>query len=130
MGGMKLRIQGNSLRLRVTQPELARLVEGREVADVIHLGPAVGASLRYTLTIADQAAPVEVAYQEGAIAVSITPEQLRAWTDESAVGIYATLEIGPGGLLDVAVEKDFKCLDIRGEQDKDAFPNPLVGKVC
>jgi hypothetical protein len=127
---MKLRIKGNSLRLRVTRPELAALEQGGELVETIHFGAALDASLRYTLAAGTHAEPVAVAYREGTIAVSISKEQLRVWADESQVGIYAVLEIGPAGPLEVAVEKDFKCLEQRGVQDEDAFPNPLVGKVC
>jgi hypothetical protein len=127
---MKLRIQGNSLRLRVTQPELTRLGEGGEVAEIIHFGTELEESLRYTLAVATQAEPVMVNYHANSIAVSITPDQMRFWSQESQVGIYARLDVGATGTLEVAVEKDFKCLENRGEEDRDAFPNPLAGKVC
>ena len=127
---MKLRIQGNSLRLRLTRPELKRLEEGGEVAEIIHFGSELEESLRYTLTVATQAEPVAVNYHANSIAVSITADQMSQWSEESQVGIYARLDVGSAGTLEVAVEKDFKCLENRGEEDKDAFPNPLAGKAC
>jgi hypothetical protein len=127
---MKLRIQGNSLRLRVTRPELKRLEEGGEVAEIIHFGAELEESLRYTLVVATQTEPVMVNYHANSIAVSITLDQMRLWSEESQVGIYARLEVGSTGTLEVAVEKDFKCLENRGEKDEDAFPNPLARKVC
>jgi hypothetical protein len=131
---MKLRIKGNSLRLRITRPELAALQQGREVSETIHFGAGLDSgpeqSFRYALAAAAQPVPVAVAFRDNAIAVSISLDQLRAWSEESQVGIYATLETGPAGSLEVAVEKDFACLDRGGDEDEDAFPNPLVGKSC
>jgi hypothetical protein len=127
---MKLRIKGNSLRLRVTRPELDALERGGPVAEIIHFGPEAGQSLRYSLSAQAQAAPVAVTFEANAIAVILAQEQLEAWSKDDQVGVYAALEIGHASPLEVVVEKDFKCLDSRGEQDEDAFPNPLAGKVC
>ena len=127
---MKLRIKGNSLRLRVTRLELAELQHGKPVAEIIHFGPELGQSLRYSLAAQPLPVPITVEFQENAIAVTLAQAQLEEWSSEDQVGVYASLDLGSAGLLDVAVEKDFKCLDSRGEQDEDAFPNPLAGKVC
>jgi hypothetical protein len=127
---MKLRIKGNSLRLRLTRPELAELEQGKPVADIIHFGPELGQSLRYSLAVQPLAVPVKVEYQENAITVTLAQAQLEEWSREDQVGVYASLDLGSAGLLEVIVEKDFKCLDSRDEQDEDAFPNPLAGKVC
>ena len=127
---MKLRIKGNSLRLRITRPELAGLEHGRPVAEIIHLGPEPGQSLRYSLAVQPLAEPVTVEFHANAIAVTLAQAQFEKWSREDEVGVYASLDLGSAGLLDVAVEKDFKCLDSRGEQDEEAFPNPLAGKAC
>jgi hypothetical protein len=127
---MKLRIKGNSLRLRVTRPELAALEQGDPVAEIIHFGPETGQSLRYVLTAQVQGEPVAVSFQENEILVTLAQPQLEEWKREEQVGVYARLDIGHGSPLEVAVEKDFKCLDSRGEEDEDAFPNPLEGKSC
>ena len=127
---MKLRIKGDSLRLRLTRPELARLEAGDEVAETIHFGAAAEESLRYRLAAAEQDAPVAVGFGAHTISVTISLEKMGVWADESEVGVYAELETGAGGRLEVAVEKDFKCLDRRDEQDEDAFPNPQAGKTC
>jgi hypothetical protein len=127
---MKLRIKGNSLRLRVTRPELAALEQGGPVAEIIHFGPEPGKSLRYSLSVQAQSAPVAVTFGENVIAVTLAQEQLEAWSREDQVGVYAALDIGHASPLEVVIEKDFKCLDRKDEQDEDAFPNPLVGKVC
>ncbi len=46
---MKLRIKGNSLRLRVSPSEVARLLETGRIEETIHLSSDQNASLTYAL---------------------------------------------------------------------------------
>ncbi len=56
----------------------------------------------------------------GAVALAGT----KAWAQNQSIGIYAQAEWG----LKIAVEKDFKCLDPRRDEDEtDAFENPHAG---
>jgi hypothetical protein len=127
---MKLRIKGNSLRLRVTRSELARLSAGESIEETIHFTPEPAAVFRYALVSNPETDQVGIRYRDGEVTVTIAPEQMRAWSEESQIGIYATLHLGPAGLLEIAVEKDFACLDGRDEDNRDTFANPVEGKVC
>ena len=60
---MKLRIKGNSLRLRVSRSELARFLEGERVEETIHFTRAPEASLTYALESAAQVVPMRVQYE-------------------------------------------------------------------
>lgn len=46
---MKLRIKGNSLRLRVSRSEVAKLLKGQRVEETIHFAPQSAAPLSYAL---------------------------------------------------------------------------------
>jgi hypothetical protein len=127
---MKLRIKGNSLRLRVTRSELVRLSAGKSVEEAIRFAPEPAAVFRYALVSSPGTDHVGIRYRDGGITVTVAPEQMRAWSEESQIGIYATLPIGPAGPLEIAVEKDFACLDGRDEDNRDTFANPLEGKAC
>lgn len=127
---MKLRIKGNSLRLRVTRSELARLTSGEPIEETIHFAPEPSAALRYALVPSSKGDSVNVSYLPGEIIVTVTAEQIRIWGAEDQVGIYATLDLGPVGPLEISVEKDFACLDGSHEDSGDAFANPLEGRVC
>jgi hypothetical protein len=127
---VKLRIKGNSLRLRVTRSELARLTAGECVAETIQLSPEPTAKLRYALVSSAETNDVSLRYQAGEIRVIVSPEQMRVWSDEGQVGIYTTIDFGKAGSLEIAVEKDFACLDHSDEDNKDTFANPHMGKVC
>jgi len=127
---MKLRIKGNSLRLRVTRSELQRLLEGAAVAETIHFGPHPDESLTYALVSGAQADSVNVLYRDRIVTVSISDDQLRGWSHEDQVGVYAAIDLGTAGALEVAIEKDFACLDRDDEENDDTFANPHAGQSC
>jgi hypothetical protein len=118
---MKLRIRGDSLRLRLTQPEVATLGEGGSVEESTSFGP--GASLTYAV----RATGTNVAATLGAsrIEVTIPTATAKAWAAADDVGIEALQPASEGRTLRILVEKDFACLTKRPhEDDADAFPNP------
>ena len=127
---MKLRIKGNSLRLRVTRSELMRLSAGETIEEAIHFAPEPTAVFRYALASSPETNQVGIRYRDGEVTVAIAPEQVRAWSEDSQIGIYATLHLGSAGPLEIAVEKDFACLDGRDEDNQDTFSNPLEGRAC
>jgi hypothetical protein len=127
---MKLRIKGNSLRLRVSRPELARFLDGERVEETIHFTRAPEACLTYALATAEQLEPVRVQYGSQIVTVTLSEDQARIWGAESEVGVYSTLEIGAAGSLEAIIEKDFACLDRSDEGNSDTFANPQVAASC
>lgn len=126
---MKLRISGNSIRLRVRQSEMAKLTAGERIAETVHLGCSEQAALTYALGTAPASA-VQVLYEGGAILVLLPKDEASTWAETEQVGIYATVGVGAFGTLDVIVEKDFACLDLSDAENEDTFPNPDPGAVC
>ncbi len=124
---MKLRIRGNSVRLRVTRSELAQLAEQGEVADAVDFGPT---RLEYRLVRDDYAERPGASYAADVICVRVPAAQLMAWAgDDAQVSIDAEQALpgaGTGGDgLRILVEKDFACLQPRrGEDDSDMFAHP------
>jgi hypothetical protein len=127
---MKLRIKGNSLRLRVSRSELARLLEGDRIEETIHFTAAPEAKLTYALDLAMQSAPVRVEHGPQAVTVILAKDRARIWGSEGEVGVYTELDNGEAGLLEVIVEKDFACLDRSDEDNIDTFANPHAGATC
>jgi hypothetical protein len=127
---VKLRIKGNSLRLRVTRSELDRLLAGEPIEEAIHFSPAPESALRYVLRVDPVSKGTHISYIDGEIDVSVSSEQARVWNEETQVGIYTTLDLSSAGALKIAIEKDFACLDGRDEDNHDTFANPLEGKAC
>jgi hypothetical protein len=127
---MKIRIQGNSLRLRVSRSELAHFQAGGRVEETIRFAEAPEARLTYALESAVQLSPVSVRYGFHDVTIVLSQGQAHIWGAGSEVGVYSNLAIGSAGSLDVIVEKDFACLDRRDEQNQDTFANPHAGGIC
>ena len=125
--GMKLRINGDSLRLRVGPLELARLMETRRIEETIHFGPEDQARLTYALEVGGED-PIAVRHEGSRVAVILPSESAQAWSSGAEVGVYGKVRLR-SGCLDIAVEKDWACLDQNGE-NADTFPNPNQGANC
>lgn len=126
---MKLRVKGNSLRLRITPSEMKRFVSGSRLEEVVVFGPAPEARLSYTLEHSAEVSAVGVNYRAQQISVLIPEAQARAWAESEEVGIYADLDTG-AGTLSILVEKDFACLDRDEAENADTFPHPQENAVC
>jgi hypothetical protein len=117
---MKLRIQGNSLRLRLTQKEVAQLRDRGRVESLIEFAP--GQELVYLLEGSLHAKSVDAAFDGQAIRVTVPAHVVKEWSESDRVSIEAASSAG----LPLLIEKDFQCLLGRGEQDRDAYSRPSM----
>ena len=117
---MKLRIQGNSVRLRLTRNEVAKLRDRGSVASLVEFSP--GQQLIYRLEGSFHATSVTAAFDGQAIRVTVPTRVMTEWAESDQVSIEAPPQAGPH----VLIEKDFQCLHGGGEQDRDAYSHPLM----
>ncbi|WP_323756144.1 DUF7009 family protein [Roseivirga sp.] len=116
---MKLRIQGNSIRVRLTQTEVNQLGEGIDC--ISHLDFPNSSSLNYRLSVATV---LGCKFSDNLITISLPETEVRGWATSDHVGIEGDLTLENGDKLSILVEKDFKCLTERAEDESDLFPNP------
>lgn len=121
---MKLRILDDSIRLRLSQSDVAALgSQGRVIAQT-RFGIA-GPALVYSLSVADDAQHPRARFEGDAIAVELPAEVARQWVETDLVGVSSEQDIGDGQSLTLLIEKDFKCAVPRdGEENYDGFENP------
>jgi hypothetical protein len=112
---MKLRFHNDSLRLRVSQAEMARLAETGRVEDTLTFAP--GRTLSYSL---ETGPALAAAFDGQRISIVIPAAPAKHWMESDEAGIE-----GASGPLKVLIEKDFQCLH-SSEEDADAFPNPMA----
>lgn len=119
---MKLRIRGDSIRLRLTPSEVKQLAEEGRVEQALRFGP----DERFTYAIAFGGSTLSATLEDRGIEVTVPGEAVRAWAASTdAVGIEGARDLGGGETLRILVEKDVACLTERPrEDDADAFPNP------
>ena len=126
---MKLRIQGNSLRLRITPSEMARLLENGRIEETIHFAADQNARLVYALEHRAEEKGIRVRYAPGELAVVISSARARGWAESQDIGLYEQMRSNDR-VLDIAIEKDFACLDKSDAENIDTFPNPKQGSIC
>ena len=118
---MKLRIKGDSLRLRVGPSEVQRLIASGRVVETIHFAP--GVHLSYALQHSAAAGCIAVSLSPDEVTVILPTSVAQAWANGDDVGIYGAVPNGSGS-LSLAIEKDFACLDSSHPGNRDTYPNP------
>ena len=120
---MKLRIHGNSLRLRLNQAEVSQFSKTGFVEDGIEFAP--GACFYYALeSLFNLSAPCAT-YQNGSLRIQVPASQATEWVTTDRVGVSGEQPLSGGKRLSILIEKDFQCLHGSEAPDPDAFPNPL-----
>lgn len=113
---MKLRLHAGSLRLRLSQSEVAKLGETGKVEDSLAFAP--GSELSYALEIG---AATGATFENSRIRVILPQPVAKHWMESDEAGIEAST-----GTLKLLIEKDFQCLHREPDPGEDSFPNPLA----
>jgi hypothetical protein len=122
---MKLRIRGNSIRVRVSQSELEQLAREGAVEDSVRFAP--GSRLTYRVRVST-AEPLSAQLRGGEVTITLPKASLERWLEPAEVSIAGEQPIEAGETLRILIEKDFACLAPReGEDETDLFPNPAQG---
>jgi hypothetical protein len=121
MEKMKLRIERNSIRLRVKKSDLEKLKNEGIVRESVAF--LKGFHLYYELKTDAQIKTIEASFSSGTIAVSIPLSISDAWIDTEQVGLENIAENG----LFVLIEKDFPC-KTRADEDKNDLFQELIEK--
>ena len=119
---MKLRIKGDSLRLRLAQGEMRALAERGEVTDQVSF-PG-GSALGYKVRIDRHSQEISATYKSNLIEILVPQALAERWCATELVTLSATETLGSGELR-IVLEKDWACLAPReGEDESDNFPHP------
>lgn len=122
---MKLRIKGNSLRLRLSKTDVEKLVVAKYLEERTSFGSN---SFGYALQIKDAGDEVSADFDGSKITVFIPEIFIKGWAINDVVGFNATKQVSEAESLYILVEKDFKCLDEVTEDQQDNYENP--NKTC
>lgn len=121
---MKLRIRGNSIRLRLKRGEVESLAAGNKLVEETEFP---GSAFSYSLELSDNEDMV-ASFEDGRIEVSMPREIIPEWADTDLVTLYSEQDLSGNGKLEILVEKDFTCLEPghhrNCEDDQDTYPHP------
>jgi hypothetical protein len=122
---MKLRLRGNSIRVRLDRRDTSILIDRGSIEDGFRLGPGVGFSYAVELGSAPREQP-QASYADGRLTIRIDPKDAEEWLAGDRVGFDHEQEVD-GGVVRVVLEKDFACIDRPAGEEVDdayAFANP------
>ncbi len=119
---MKLRISGNSIRLRLSQSDVNLLVSEGKIAEKL-LFPTPSHSFEYKLSILKSSDIPHVLFDGQKMIFEIPQLEINNWANSNQEGIYKTINIENNKELNLQIEKDYKCLHKENETT-DTFPNP------
>jgi hypothetical protein len=120
---MKLRIRGDSVRLRLTEPEARALAEVGYVEETVRFPGA--ALLRYRVETGPLVDGVHAGLVKSCLWVRVSREAAARWASGAEVTISGEQSLAEGGVLRVSVEKDFECLHPgHAEHEAGAYAHP------
>jgi hypothetical protein len=122
---MKVRIKGNSVRLRLTQTEVDTFKNTGAYHEQTHL---LGGVFQYRLERSDAVETLCALWNQNTLSVLVPEGQAHRWTHTDEVGFQHVQVLPDGTELFLLVEKDFVCLDNTFEDQSDNYPNPNA--VC
>jgi hypothetical protein len=118
---MKLRIEGNSIRLRVKKSDLEKLKSDGMIGETVAFSDNL--YFYYKLKTMQHLQKIKGEFLQNSIQVTIPLSMANEWMDTEQVGIEHTLDSG----LKILIEKDFPC-KTRDDEDKNDLFQDLVGK--
>ena len=118
---MKLRIHGDSLRLRLNRSDVDQFRTSGVCAASLRFDS--NSQLTYTLETSSQLTVIEVRYFQDCIRILLPLDMAQEWAGSGRISLSLNRSGGPSLLI----EKDFQCLhrdETNPNDDADAFPNP------
>jgi len=126
---MKLRIKGNSIRLRLTQAEVKEFQENGIVEEIVKFGNTDSSKMHYLLQVSS-GNEINALYELNKMLVNVPKPIAEKWTTTNQIGFEYQMPLNENENLFILVEKDFKCLQPRKHEDEnDMFPNPSEGTL-
>jgi hypothetical protein len=117
---MKLRIRGNSIRLRLTKTEVADLSDKGSVEEKTDFGN--GICLFYSIISSDSTETVKADFTNNRLEIILPEKVANDWANSETVGLSAIQNN-----LKLLIEKDFSCLVPRtNDDDSDTFSHPKM----
>lgn len=121
---MKLRICGDSIRLRLKISEVERIAASESVVERMHLPDSM---LTYSLEVSEDGG-FAVTLNDRSLVITLPKADVEKWARTDEISLLSELPLANAGSLSLLVEKDFTCLEPGHHRDciddEDTFPHP------
>lgn len=114
---MKIRIKGDTVRYRLTRPEVEEFAVTGIIKEETHFNSK---TLTYVLQSSNDSR-IRIDFSGDVITVLMPEIMVEEWTTTERVGFENDRDTPV-----IYIEKDFKCLDNVAEDQSDNYPNPLA----
>jgi hypothetical protein len=120
---MKIRIKGDSIRIRLTKTEVAKFGSEGHLEEKTNF--ATGA-FTYILKSSEAINELSAGIEGATVTMYVPAAMTKEWTTTDIVGYNNNMPLGNGNSLFLLLEKDFKCIDGEVLEDQsDNYENPL-----
>jgi hypothetical protein len=118
---MKLRIKGNSIRIRLSRTEVDTLGTEGYLEETTEFPDS---KFVYALQAKADISALSATHTNGKITVLIPAHMAAGWNNNETIGHDNNMDLGNNKQLYLLVEKDFKCIDSVDEDQSDNYENP------
>lgn len=118
---MKIRIQGNSIRYRLTMSEVEVFSASGSVEERTFFGDS---TLVYTLKSSPAIDSLHATFEDNTISMWVPENDAKGWAKSARIGFEGAVPLQGNRQLLLLLEKDFACLDETEEDQSDNYPNP------
>lgn len=122
---MKIRIKGNSIRLRLSKTDIAELTDEGFVMETTNF---LGSVLSYSVEQNSEIDQLSASFDGRKITLQIPSGFVEDWAINDIVGFEANINTTTNNKLHLLIEKDFKCLDQTTDDQSNQYENPK--KTC
>ncbi|MBL7700685.1 MAG: hypothetical protein JNM14_00425 [Ferruginibacter sp.] len=122
---MKLRIKGNSIRIRLTKTEVNTIATTGYLEEETCFGIN---RFVYALQRIDEGSTLSAVLEENKITMLVPSAFTKDWPVNDIISFEANIPVEDNKTLYLLLEKDFVCLDHTNEDQSDNYENP--NKAC
>lgn len=122
---MKIRIQRNSVRFRLSKTEVEKLCSEGYIEETTSFGDT---SFKYAVKRYGTTGELMATFGNGCITMLVPEKLLINWPENSVIGFDAMMPITGNETLSLLLEKDFRCIDNTTEDQSDHYDNPK--QIC
>ena len=118
---MKIRIKGNTIRLRLTKTDVQNLKEKQIVEEKTILGAQE--IFQYELVVKAEVSTISAEFRDQKITVFLSEKEAEILTETDEITVEGFQDNGEEKGLFLLVEKDLQCLDTTSEDQSDMYAN-------
>lgn len=127
---MKLRIKGNSVRLRLGRSEVEEFGRTGKVQEKVRFGTRPQDTFCYQIE-KGRGDEVSASFLDGKITVYVPDRIAGTWVETEQIGFEGSQVLDDKTELYILIEKDFVCLSEHDrENQSDKYPHPKGEDAC